>query len=74
MPVVSTYWNMVHGNMPEEVRQDAEEGRPCGFGPNLLDGPSMERPLDLAPQAEKASPDQLHPLAKSPGGISGACI
>ena len=25
MPVVSsTYWNMVHGNTPEEVRQDAE--------------------------------------------------
>ena len=25
MPVVaSTYWNMVHGNRPEEVRQDAE--------------------------------------------------
>lgn len=25
MPVVSsTYWNMVHGNSPEEVRQDAE--------------------------------------------------
>ena len=25
MPVVSsTYWNMVHGNTPEEVRQDKE--------------------------------------------------
>ena len=25
MPVVSSnYWNMVHGNTPEEVRQDAE--------------------------------------------------
>ena len=25
MPVVSSqYWNMVHGNTPDEVRQDAE--------------------------------------------------
>ena len=25
MPIISSrYWNMVHGNTPEEVRQDAE--------------------------------------------------
>lgn len=38
MPVVSsTYWNMVHGNTPEEVRQDAEGMQTMrNLGRNLL--------------------------------------
>ena len=83
MPVVSsTYWNMVHGNTPEEVRQDAEGMQTMrNLGRNLLwlvqciqAGKAAGHPA--APGGERG-PDQLHPLKreKPPEGISlrGLC-
>ena len=64
MPVVSsTYWNMVHGNTPEEVRQDAEGMQTMrNLARNLL---WMVQCIQAgkAPGGERG-PDQLHPLKR----------
>ena len=74
MPVVSsTYWNMVHGNTPEEVRQDAEGMQTMrNLARNLLWMVQCIQAGKAAglqpPQAEAGGPT-YHPLkAESPGG------
>ena len=66
MPVVSsTYWNMVHGNTPEEVRQDAEGMQTMrNLARNLLWMVQCIQAGKAAPALQgRARPDQLHPLA-----------
>ena len=39
MPIVSSnYWNMVHGNTPDEVLQDKEGFRSCMFSAKIWHG------------------------------------
>lgn len=63
MPVVSArYWNMVHGNTPDEVRQDAE-----GLGVMRDVGENMAWMLRCieAGKAQGVNPPEHEPLART---------
>lgn len=71
MPVVtSNYWNMVHGNTPEEVLQD-REGGPDHGNPGQEHGLAAEMPGSRQKSRggrtgqTGESDDQFHPLKKS---------
>lgn len=69
MPLVgSSYWNMVHGNSPEEVLQDKEVCRPCAISPGTWPGCCT-----ASRRVRKPESMRLNRKEETPPILSGNC-